>query len=393
MIAQNFAEPNDRRVWQQAHELAANGYQVSLIRPAGHGKRHEIVDGISLYLYPLPHKIKGLLRDIWVLAWQFILACRVLAREGFDVIHACNPPDDLFLIGGFFKFMFEKKFLFDHHIAMPELYETKFRRRGFIYRMLLDMEKLTFKSADVSIAPNESYRQIAINRGGMPPNKVFVVRSAPHLERLRTVPPVDDLRKGKKYLVGYVGEIGEHEGVQHLIEAARHIVHDLKRTDIHFALVGSGPLLADFKNLASEKQLNDHVTFLGHVSEQLLLDMLNTADICVNPHEVNPANDASTVIQVVEYMALGKPVVQFELTEGIFSAGGASLYAKPNDAHDFAAKIMELIDDPHKCAALGALGRARVERALLWDHEVPRLLAAYDAVFASKNSAPNVRMQ
>jgi glycosyltransferase involved in cell wall biosynthesis len=190
------------------------------------------------------------------------------------------------------------------------------------------------------------------------------------------------LRKGKKYLVGYVGVMGQQEGIQYLIEAARHIVFDLGRTDIHFTLVGGGPSLEDFKAMASVKKLGSFVTFTGRADEQTLLDVLNTADICVNPDESNPMNDKSTMNKIVEYMAVGKPIVQFDLTEGRFSAGESSLYAKANDAIDFAAKIIELIDNPHKRAAMGAFGRARVERELAWTYEAPKLLAAYNAVFS-----------
>jgi glycosyltransferase involved in cell wall biosynthesis len=388
IIVQNLPVPFDRRVWQEANELYANGYTVSIICPIGkgHEARHEVINGISIWRHPLPYEAKGaagyLLEYSWSLLWEFILACRVLLGPGFDVIHACNPPDDIFLIGGFFKFMLGKKFLFDHHDISPELYEAKFNRRDFFYRVMLWWEKLTFKMADVSIATNQSYREIAITRGKMSPDKVFIVRSGPSLERLKILPPVPELRRGKKFLVGYVGVMGQQEGIQYLIEAARHIVYDLGRTNIHFALVGGGPSLMDFEEMARGAKLGDYMTFTGRAPEQTLLDVLNTADICVNPDEANPMNDKSTMNKIVEYMALGKPIVQFDLTEGRFSAGEASLYAKNNDAKDFAAKIVELIDNPQKRAAMGAFGRARVERELSWTYEAPKLLAAYNALFA-----------
>jgi glycosyltransferase involved in cell wall biosynthesis len=241
---------------------------------------------------------------------------------------------------------------------------------------------MTFLMADISIATNQSYRQIAITRGHMNPDKVFIVRSGPSLDRLKIQSPTPALRKGRKYLVGYVGVMGQQEGIQYLLEAARIIVYDKMRTDIQFALVGGGPALQDFQKMAFEKGLSDYVTFTGRAPEEVLLDVLNTADICVNPDEANPMNDKSTMNKIVEYMALGKPIVQFDLTEGRFSAGEASLYARANDAQDFAKKIIELIDDPNKRASMGAFGRARVERELAWQYEAPKLLAAYDAIFA-----------
>jgi glycosyltransferase involved in cell wall biosynthesis len=390
IIVQNLPVPFDRRVWQEASELTANGYHVTIISPMGKGaeKRHETLNGISIYRHSLPYEAKGVLGYLfeysWSLLWEFSLSCWVLVHEGFDVIHACNPPDNIFLIGGFFKFMFGKKFLFDHHDINPELYEAKFGRRDFFYKVMLAWERLTFKMADVSIATNASYRKIAIERGKMPPDKIFVVRSGPSLERLKILPPLPSLRMGKQYLVGYVGVMGRQEGLQYLIEAARHIVYDLNRKDIHFTLVGGGPSLEDFKALTVEKKLTDFVTFTGRASEQTLLDVLNTADVCANPDEANPMNDKSTMNKIVEYMALGKPIVQFDLTEGRFSAGESSLYAQNNNATDFAAKIIELIDNPQKRAAMGAFGRARVERELAWSFEAPKLLAAYNAVFAAE---------
>jgi glycosyltransferase involved in cell wall biosynthesis len=390
IIVQNLPVPFDRRVWQEANELADNGYRVSIICPVGKGfdAKRETINGIEIYRHPLPFEAKGalgyLLEYSWSLFWEFALACRVLAGPGFDVIHACNPPDDIFLIGGFFKFLFGKRFLFDHHDINPELYEAKFGRRDFFYRVMLWWERLTFMMADVSIATNQSYRDIALTRGHMHADKVFIVRSGPSLERLKILPPAPEQRHGKKFLVGYVGVMGQQEGIQYLIEAARHIVYDLGRTNIHFTLVGGGPALADFQRLAREKKLDDYMTFTGRAPEQTLLEVLNTADICVNPDEANPMNDKSTMNKIVEYMALGKPIVQFDLTEGRYSAGEASLYARNNDAIDMAAKIIELLDNPQKRASMGAFGRARVERELAWTFEAPKLMAAYDAIFADR---------
>jgi glycosyltransferase involved in cell wall biosynthesis len=389
MIVQNLPVPFDRRVWQEANELARHGYDISIICPAGAGcaQRHEVLNGIHIYRHPLPYEAKGILGYVleyaWSFAWEFLLACRVLATRGFDVIHACNPPDNIFLIGGFFKLVFGKRFLFDHHDLNPELYEAKFKQRGLPYRVMLWWEKMTFRTADVSIATNNSYRDIALRRGGMAPEKVFVVRSGPSLERMKILPPVPHLKQGRTYMIGYVGVMGQQEGIQYLIQAARHIVHVLGRSDIQFALVGSGPAFNDFRALAKELDVAEYVTFFGRASDQVLLEVLNTADVCVNPDEVNPMNDKSTMNKIMEYMALGKPIVQFDVTEGRFSAGEASLYARPNDSIDMAEKIVSLIDNPQRRAEAGRIGRARVENELAWPHEAPKLLAAYEEVFAA----------
>jgi glycosyltransferase involved in cell wall biosynthesis len=298
------------------------------------------------------------------------------------VIHACNPPDNIFVIGWFYKRFFSKRFLFDHHDINPELYIAKFNRKDTLYQVMLAWERWTFKTADVSIATNESYKRIAIERGGMDPEKVYVVRSGPSLERLKILPAKPELRKGKQFLVGYVGVMGKQEGVHYLLEAAKHIVETIGRSDIHFGIVGGGTELDELKQLAIDLGVGDFVTFTGRVPDQEMLEMLNTADVCVNPDVYNEMNDKSTMNKIMEYMALGKPIVQFDLTEGRFSAQDASVYAERNDAVDMAKKIVELIDDPEKRRAMGDFGRNRVVNELDWNYAAPKLLAAYDALFS-----------
>ena len=395
IIVQNLPVPFDRRVWQEATALVANGYQVAVICPAtrGYTARYEYLQGIHIYRHPLPLEAKGawgyILEYASSLFWELVLSLKVLRRHGFDAIHACNPPDNIFLIGALYKAIAGKRFLFDHHDINPELYEAKFGHRGLMYRLVRLSEWLTFRTADISIATNESYRHIAIERGHMSPERVFVVRSGPSLERLKVLPPVPEWRRGRQYLVGYVGVMGNQEGIPYLLEAARHIVRDLGREDIQFILAGGGPALEAMRQLSTEMELDPYVEFLGRVPDQMLLEMLNTADVCVNCDEVNPMNDKSTMNKVMEYMALGKPIVQFELTEGRFSAREASVYAKPNDARDFAGKIVALLADPGRRERMGQFGRQRVENHLAWQYEVPKLLSAYDALFAPPARAPS----
>lgn len=388
ILVENLPSPFDRRVWQEATTLHANGYGVSIICPTGKGyeKYYEEIDGIHIYRYDLPMEAegaKGYAVEYSAALWHtFRLAWKVRREQGFDVVHACNPPDLLFLIGGFFKLFFGKKFLFDHHDINPELYEAKFGRRDFFWKLMVWLERMTFKTADVSIATNESYKKIAIERGGMDPARVYVVRSGPKLDRLKIIPAVESLKMGRKYLVGYVGVMGKQEGIDLLLEAARHIIKDMGRTDVQFGLVGGGTSLEDMKQLAAGMGIADYVTFTGRVPDQALLEMLNTADVCVNPDVANEMNDKSTMNKIMEYMALGKPIVQFDLAEGRFSAQDASLYAARNDAVDMARKIVELLDDPERRARMGEFGRNRVINQLEWQFEVPKLLAAYDVLFA-----------
>ena len=383
IIVENLPCPFDRRVWQEARTLRAAGYQVSIICPKAPGYEESFVqiDGIDIHRHRLPTEADGVLGYALeysvALAMEFWLSLKVLFGRGFDIIHACNPPDTIFLLGGFYK-LFGKKFLFDHHDINPELYEAKFGKRGFGRRLLIALERMSFSTADMVISTNESYRQIAIDRGGKNPEDVFVVRSGPDLSRIRQVPANPALRKGRKYLVGYVGVMGKQEGIDLLLQAVQLIVHHLKRTDIQFGLVGGGTELPAMRELAKQLGVAEYVTFTGRAPDAELLEMLNTADICVNPDRANEMNDRSTMNKVMEYMALAKPVVQFDLTEGRVSAGDASWYARPNDVADLAQKIVALLGDENQRIHMGAIGRERVEQVLAWQHEAPRLLAAYE---------------
>lgn len=387
IIVENLPVPFDRRVWSEATTLAKAGYQVSVICPKGSGFHlsEEVIDGIQIYRHKLPVEARGALAYLIefpvALFWEFVLALKVKSRHGFDVIHACNPPDLIFIIALFFKCFTGTKFLFDHHDVNPELYEAKFGRRDIFWHLLRFAEKLTFMSADVSIATNESYRRIAINRGSMPPERVFVVRSGPTAQSVMERHPNDRWRNDRKYVVGYVGVIGQSEGLDLLLESIEDIVVKRGRNDIQFVIVGSGPEWKAIVEQCARMNLQEWVTFTGRVDNNTLFEILATADVCVNPDRVTAMTDISTMNKVVEYMAIGKPMVQFETTEGRFSARGASLYAKANDSGDFAAKIIELIDDPETRARMGTIGRQRFCESLAWDYQESVLLEAYDAIF------------
>jgi glycosyltransferase involved in cell wall biosynthesis len=305
---------------------------------------------------------------------------KVLFQRGFDVVHACNPPDTIFILGRIYK-LFGKKFLFDHHDVNPELYEAKFNRRDFFYRMMLAFERWTFAAADISIATNESYKKVAIERGKMAAENVFVVRSGPDLRRVKAVPANAMLKNGRQYLVGYVGVMGSQEGVDLLLSAVRYIVYTCNRQDIQFGLVGGGTELQAMRELALRLGVADYVTFTGRVPDENLLEMLSTAEVCVNPDVANAMNDMSTMNKIMEYMALGKPIVQFDLTEGRVSAQEASLYAKRNDPQDLALKILDLLADEPMRERMGRFGHDRVANVLSWEYEAPRLLAAYETLF------------
>lgn len=387
IIVQNLPVPFDRRVWSEATSLTRAGYEVSVICPKGKGasRSFEVLEGVSIYRHWLPVEGNGLLGYMAeyavALFWEIVLSFKVLVTHGFDVIHACNPPDTLFLVGAFFKYILGKGFIFDHHDINPELYEAKFGRQDFFWRILLFLERSTFASADISIATNDSYRAIAIERGKMNPDRVFVVRSGPNLERVCALPPDQQWKAGCKYLVAYVGVIGKQEGLDLLLESVKHIRLERARSDIHFVIVGSGPELEDVQKLSVRLGLSDMVTFTGRVDDRTLFTILSTADVCVNPDRPNAMNDKSTMNKIMEYMTIGKPIVQFDMTEGRVTAGESSLYARNCDTADFGDKILQLLDEPEKCQRMGAMGQEAIRNVLSWEHEEPKLLRAYETLF------------
>lgn len=390
IIVENLPVPFDRRVWAEATTLAEAGYAVSVISPKlkGYVADHEEIDGVHIYRHRLPEagdRRFGYLQEYAVALYeQLRLAFKVRRERGFDVIHACNPPDLIFLVAGVFKLLFGVRFIFDHHDLCPELFEAKFARKGFFHSALLAVERLTFALADVSIATNDSYRDIAVTRGRMAPEKVFVVRSGPRLDRVTIGPADASLKNDRKFLVGYVGVIGRQEGLDLLVGAVSHLVGRIGRKDAHFAIIGDGPELPAVRKLAAEKGVSDYFTFYGRVPDDLFLKVLNTADVCVNSDRCCAMNDKSTMNKILEYMALGKPIVQFDLTEGRRSAGGASFYARADNVADFAMKIDALLGDPELRRDMGAIGRERVVRQFSWNYSAPVLLRAYAKAFESR---------
>jgi len=387
IVLENLPVPLDRRVWLEATTLTTAGYLVSVICPTGKGwdKLYEEIDGVHIYRYPEPPEAhSGALayaREWGGALWHiFRLARKVRREQGFDVIHGCNPPDLIFLLALRYRFS-GVRYLFDHHDVCPELFEAKFGKKGLLHRIMLVWERMTFACAHVSIATNESFRTIATTRGKMMPEDVFVVRSAPRIEKFELREPDPEVRKDAGTVIGYVGVIGQQEGMDLLVAAADHLIRTLGKSDVHFVIVGFGPHLPEVKKDVKDRGLEPYFTFTGPLYGEDLLRVLNSVDIGVSPDPKNPMNNISTMNKVMEYMTLEKPVVQFDLKEGRASAAGASLYAKANDPEDFAAKMAWLIDHSEEGRAMGQYGRKRVLEELSWDHSVPHLLAAYELLF------------
>lgn len=389
IVVENLPVPFDTRVWKEAYSLQNNGYEVTVICPVGkgYGKRRETIDGVRIYRHPMPiegnNAVSYVLEYGLALVWEFLLTWWVFLRHGFHVIQGCNPPDNIVLVALPFK-LFGVKYIFDHHDANPELYYSKYEKTGFFHKALVWLEKLTFKGADVVMSTNQSYKELAVGRGGLAPRDVFVVRNGPDLETFKPVAPVPELRHGKKYLVGYVGTMSVQEGLDILLEVAAHIKQS-GREDIHFTCVGGGPGLEELRRMNGEMGLEDMVNFTGRVPDEDLINILSTADVCVNPDKPCEMNDISTMIKIMEYMALSKPVVQFDLKEGRFSAGDASLYAdNDNQIPDFADKITFLLDNPDVREKMGSVGFDRVKSELAWEFSEEHLLAAYDRAYEKK---------
>ncbi len=383
ILVENLPVPFDRRVWLESRALTRAGWLVSVICPMGERwtAPYEELEGVHIYRYPPPPPTRGALSYVWEFAYCWLRTAWlsfVVARDrGFDVIHACNPPDTFFLLGAFWK-LFKKKFVFDQHDLCPEVYVARFGKRGFWYAGLRGLERLTYATADLVIATNESYKETAIARGWIDPRDVYVVRSGPELSRFRGVPADPKLKRGRPYLVAYLGVMAPQDGVDYLLRAAQSLLCRRGKRDVSFTLIGSGDSFDDLVALTKELGLEDVVHFTGRVSDEEVEAILSSADVCVSPDPKNPLNDVSTMNKVLEYMALGKPLVAFELRETRYSAGDGALYAVPNEVDDLAAKIDVLLEDAPRRAAMGAYNRARFHQGFAWDYSQVVLIEAYE---------------
>ncbi|MBN1496968.1 MAG: glycosyltransferase family 4 protein, partial [Spirochaetes bacterium] len=322
IIVENLPVPHDKRVWQEAQALARAGYKVAVISPRGKGyqKSFEIINDVSIYRHPIPLEARRALEYLIeypaALFWEFILSLKVFFTHGFDVIQACNPPDTIFLIGLFYKIFFRKKFIFDHHDGNPEIWIAKGGGKGIVYKALMLLEKLTFKTADMSFAVNQPYKDLAVERGGMSPERVYIVRNSPNIKKPETIEKDKDIRgKNAKCIIGYLGVMGKQDGVDNLLEIMRYIVHGKKRNDIVLKIMGDGPELQYLKGLAMKLDIDSQVNFTGWVSGNDYISHLSSCDICVNADTVNEYNINCSPNKIYEYMFFKKPIVQFDMPE------------------------------------------------------------------------------
>ena len=404
-VENNF--PEDPRVKNEADTLRNAGYSVVVVALRGKNETaaSKVVDGIQVYsvpkltLFTKTRKDEPLgLQRVWfrgiaLMGYMseylyftgacFVMSLYVAMKQGFDVIHAHNPPDTLFIVAALYK-PFGKKFVFDHHDLCPELYQSRYKaNQGFVTNMLGLFEKASLRLADITIATNESYRAIQLERGKVKPEKVFVARNGPNLRRVANRTPCERLRNMNKCILCYVGALNPQDGVDYLLRSLRDLVFKLNRRDFYCVIMGTGDSLDDLRALARDLNLEGYVELTGFVSEEDLMRNLSAADICVDPDPSSPLNDVSTWIKIMEYMALGKPIVTYDLKETHWSAQDAALYVKPNNEMEFAEGIAKLMDRPDLRAKMGEFGRQRVQRDLKWDVVGQNLLRAYKALLGN----------
>lgn len=381
ILVENLSVPFDRRVWQECTTLRDAGWTVHVICPRGSKRDTEpeaVIDGVRIHRYPLRAATggpAGYLREYGSALWH---TARLARKVGpVHVVHACNPPDLLFLPALWLKRR-GARFVFDQHDLVPELYLSRFDRgEDLLYRAVCALERRTYRTADVVLATNESYRDVALRRGGKRPEDVFVVRSAPAVDRFQPVPPEAELKRGKPHLLCYLGVMGPQDGVDYALRALAKLRDELGRTDWTAVFVGSGDAFDAMVELSRRLGLSEQVQFTGRVPDAVLVRYLSTADVCLSPDPRNPLNDVSTMNKVLEYMAMGRPIVSFDLKEARVSAGDAAVYASADDEAEFARLIALLLDDPEKRARMGKIGQERISGPLSWRNSQASLLAAY----------------
>jgi len=385
VVVQNLPLAYDRRVRMECRALVAAGYHVSVICPRAEGEpKHFELDGASVYDYAPAPETKGILSYLVEFAYAWLrtalLSVKVWRREGFSVLQACNPPDTYWLLALLWRVR-GVRFVYDQHDLCPEVYEARFGKTGnVLHRVLLLLEKATYRSAHRVISTNESYREIALARGRRRPEDVSVVMSAPDPETMRAGTPDPTLRRGRQFLCSYVGIMGPQDGVDRLLGAIDHYVHVLGRHDCHFALLGFGDCLADLKVLATELEIDEWVTFTGMVDQAEICRWLSSSDLGVTPDPMCEFNDRSTMNKTLEYMAYGLPLVAFDLTETRRSAGEAAVYVDEDEDKAFASAIADLVDDPARRRLMGRIGRRRIETILSWQGQVPAYVSIFEAL-------------
>jgi glycosyltransferase involved in cell wall biosynthesis len=403
MIVENDVAPLDTRVWGEALALRDHGFQVSIICPKGvlgrsiyedYRTPYEYRERIHIYRYEQPDGgssvayVREYLVAVLNIYW---LSLKVLIRHGFDVLHVANPPDIFFPVGWFYHLL-GKKFVFDQHDLAPEVFQEIFAGRvhrpaaSLLRKFLRLCEWCSYRTADLVIAANESFRRIAIERGGCPAHKVWVVRNASSLPQASSVKVAQALKLGRRYLLAYVGVMGRQDGVEYALHALYKLVNERGREDVSLVLMGDGGVVPTLRALTHELQLDGYVTFTGWMTPHGVAENLASADLGLSPEPHNALNEYSTMMKIMDYMSMGLPVVAFDLAETRFSAQDASLYATPNSVDDFADKIEIVLDSEALRLRMGRIGRIRAQGPLSWECSREHLLQAYDDLLYQRGS-------
>ena len=383
MLIENAPFPADRRMRHLAEALHGAGYKVSVVCPKGKDYNQatfEVADGVKVYRYPIPFQASKRLGYVleypWALFCLGVLSLLVWVRDGIDIIHCANPPDIMFLLAWPFKLL-GKKFVYDQHDLCPELYHSKFQRLDRIYRILLFLEKQSYRLADLVISTNESYRDIARERGEIADEQSVIVRNGVDINRFYRKTPCPELKRSFSYMAVYLGVMGTQDGVDRIVQAAHHVVHTFGRRDVLFAMIGTGTCWDELRKLSEELNVADVVQFLGYVPDDLLLDYLSTADVCLAPDPPDRMNQLSTMTKIMEYMACQRPIVSFDLLETRRSAGNAAFYVEKEDTRMFALALLELLDDQPRREKMGKIGLERSIQLVGLGRSQKALLEAY----------------
>jgi glycosyltransferase involved in cell wall biosynthesis len=387
VILQNNPVPDDTRVWIEVQSLRAAGSEVVVVSPQGDNSSSalfEQCDGVPIHRYPQPRArggVFGYLREYVTAYWRIRRLAQRLARErGFDVVQVANPPDFLLMAVHFLKRR-GASLIFDHHDLWPELFLVRFGgKRTPLYWLVLAIERINFRLADIVITTNESYKRIATDRGGKRSADVFVVRNGPALASFTPVPPEPALKQGRRHLISYSGVMAPQDGVDHALRALAQLREE--RDDWRAVLAGDGEAMEELRHLASELNLNSQVEFSGWLDQEELRRLLCSSDVCLVPDPKTALSDVSTLMKIAEYMAMSRSIVAYDLTESRVTAGDSALYVRPNDPREFARGISALLDDPARRDRMGKVGRARVEQGLAWEHSEQALLAAHRAALS-----------
>jgi len=343
---------------------------------------------VTIYRFRLTFADKGALSYLIEYLSAFIaiarLSWRIWNKERFDIIHFCNPPDIFFPIALFYR-MLGARVVFDHHDLFPEMIKSRFHGLGgrFLQTLARVSEFLTFRVANIVISTNESYRRIAIERGGRSEDHVFVVRNGPKIDQFVPVEPDPAIRRGYAHVAGYAGAMHQQDGVLELISVIRHIVHEMGRHDILFLLLGDGVVRPQALANVKAWGLESYVDMPGMILDrQILRRYMSSADLLLSPEPLTPFNAHSTFLKIGEYMAMGKPIVAFDLTETRYTAQEAAVYVPPDNIHEFGEAIVTLLDNPERRKRMGEVGRQRIIHRLGWEYQQQNLFRAYETALA-----------